>query len=89
MIRVFLKILLLPVFIILLMVRGMVKIIVKGSYAVGGWLLIYVGACAGYCLFCQRWSDVFILMIIGACILITTSSLILIEIIIGKFLDII
>lgn len=67
--RVLLKIILLPVSLIIFVLRCAVKLAVRITSALVGLFLIYVAACAVYCLVVKRWTDMMILLGIGGSVI--------------------
>ena len=62
--RKLLKLILLPVSLVLFLVKWGVEFALHLTGAVVGFFILYVGACFVYCLFSQRWSDMFMLALV-------------------------
>lgn len=63
--RILLKIILAPVSLALLIVKGVIHLVINLTSAVIGLFLMYVGIAMVYCLATQRWSSLFIFFIVG------------------------
>ena len=63
--RLIARILMFPIMLIITIAKCIVSFGVKLSMIVGSWFLIFIGLCATYSLVCCRWSDLFVLLVIG------------------------
>lgn len=64
--RILLRILLWPVWLILVIAGLMIRLAVRITSAPLGFIIMYITGFGLYCLFTKRWSDMFILALIGA-----------------------
>lgn len=69
MLRILLKIILAPVSLVLLVVKGVIHIAINLTSAVVGLFLLYVGFAMVYCLATQRWSSLLIFFIVGIAVI--------------------
>ncbi len=67
--RILLKIVLAPVSLALLAVKGVIHLAINLASAVVGLFLLYVGFALVYCLVTQRWTDLLIFFIVGVAII--------------------
>ncbi|MCR5837000.1 MAG: hypothetical protein K6G88_10885 [Lachnospiraceae bacterium] len=67
--RIFLKIILAPVSLALLAVKGVIHLAINLTSAVVGLFLLYVGFAMVYCLATQRWSSLLIFFIVGIAVI--------------------
>ena len=67
--RILLKIILAPVSLVLLVVKGVIHLAINLTSAVLGLFLLYVGFALVYCLVTQRWTDLFIFFVVGAAVI--------------------
>lgn len=67
--RIFLKIILVPVSLVLLVAKGVVHLAINLTSAVVGLFLLYVGFALVYCLVTQRWTDLLIFFIVGVAVI--------------------
>lgn len=67
--RILLKIVLAPVSLALLAVKGVIHLVINLASAVVGLFLLYVGFALVYCLVTQRWTDLLIFFIVGVAII--------------------
>lgn len=63
--RILLKIILVPVSLVLLLAKGVIHLAINLTSAVIGLFLLYVGFALVYCLVIQRWTDLFIFLVVG------------------------
>lgn len=63
--RILLKIILVPVSLVLLLAKGVIHLAINLTSAVVGLFLLYVGFALVYCLVTQRWTDLFIFLVVG------------------------
>lgn len=78
-IRMMMKILLLPVSLVIFILCCVIKLTVRITSAPVGLFLIYVVACVIYCLFAKRWADMLILSGIGGCVILVLFLCILFD----------
>ncbi len=67
--RILLKIILAPVSLALLAVKGVIHLAINLTSAVVGLFLLYVGFAMVYCLATQRWSSLLIFFIVGIAVI--------------------
>ena len=67
--RILLKIILAPVSLVLLIAKGVIHLVINLTSAVGGLFLLYVGFALVYCLVTQRWTDLFIFVVVGVAVI--------------------
>ena len=67
--RILLKIILAPVSLVLLVAKGVIHLAINLTSAVIGLFLLYVGFALVYCLVTQRWTDLFIVFVVGAAVI--------------------
>ena len=67
--RILLKIILAPVSLVLLVVKGVIHLAINLTSAVLGLFLLYVGFALVYCLVTQRLTDLFIFFVVGAAVI--------------------
>ena len=67
--RILLKIILAPVSLVLLVVKGVIHLAINLTSAVLGLFLLYVGFALVYCLVTQRWTDLFIFFVVGVAVI--------------------
>lgn len=67
--RILLKIILAPVSLVLLVVKGVIHLAINLTSAVIGLFLLYVGFALIYCLVTQRWKDLFIFFVVGIAVI--------------------
>ena len=67
--RILLKIILAPVSLALLAVKGVIHLAINLTSAVVGLFLLYVGFAMVYCLVTQRWSSLLIFFIVGIAVI--------------------
>jgi predicted acyltransferase len=67
--RILLKIVLAPVSLALLAVKGVIHLAINLASAVVGLFLLYVGFAMVYCLATQRWSSLLIFFIVGIAVI--------------------
>ena len=67
--RILLKIILAPVSLALLVVKGVIHIAINLTSAVVGLFLLYVGFAMVYCFATQRWSSLLIFFIVGIAVI--------------------
>lgn len=67
--RIFLKIILAPVSLALIAVKGVIHLAINLTSAVVGLFLLYVGFAMVYCLATQRWSSLLIFFIVGIAVI--------------------
>ena len=67
--RIFLKIILAPVSLALLAVKGVIHLAINLTSAVVGLFLLYVGFALVYCLVTQRWTDLLIFFIVAVAVI--------------------
>lgn len=67
--RIFLKIILAPVSLALLAVKGVIHLAINLTSAVVGLFLLYVWFAMVYCLATQRWSSLLIFFIVGIAVI--------------------
>ncbi len=67
--RILLKIILAPVSLALLAVKGVIHLAINLTSAVVGLFLLYVGFALVYCLVTQRWTDLFIFFVVGVAVI--------------------
>ena len=63
--KILLKIILIPVSLMLLFMKCMVHLAIDLTSKIIGWFIMYVGFCMMCCLVTQKWSQLFILFIVG------------------------
>lgn len=67
--RILLKIILAPVSLVLLVAKGVIHLVINLTSAVVGLFLLYVGFALVYCLVTQRWTDLFIFVVVGVAVI--------------------
>ena len=67
--RILLKIILVPVSLVLLVAKGVIRLAINLTSAVVGLFLLYVGFALVYCLVTQRWTDLFIFVVVGVAVI--------------------
>lgn len=67
--RIFLKIILAPVSLVLLVAKGVIHLAINLTSAVIGLFLLYIGFALIYCLVTQRWKDLFIFFVVGIAVI--------------------
>ena len=67
--RILLKIILVPVSLVLLVAKGVIRLAINLTSAVVGLFLLYVGSALVYCLVTQRWTDLFIFFVVGIAVI--------------------
>lgn len=67
--RILLKIILAPVSLVLLVARGAIHLAINLTSAIVGLFLLYVGFALVYCLVTQRWTDLFIFLVVGIAVI--------------------
>ena len=67
--RPLLKIILFPVSLILLLIKGLINLVINLTSAVVGLFVLYIGTAVVYCLVSQSWRDLMIFLVIGIMIL--------------------
>ena len=63
--RLFLKILLMPIVLVLVTIKGLIGLIMRFTSSVVGLVLILVAASIIYCVISQRWQELFIFVLTG------------------------
>ena len=77
--RILLKIILAPVSLVLLVVKGVIHLAINLTSAVLGLFLLYVGFALVYCLVTQRWTDLFIFFVVGAAVIVILFLVMILE----------
>lgn len=77
--RILLKILLAPVSLVLLVAKGVLHLAINLTSAVIGLFLMYVGFALVYCLVTQRWTDLFIFLVVGIAVIGILFMVVIIE----------
>ena len=67
--RILLKIIFAPVSLVLLVAKGVIHLAINLTSAVIGLFLLYVGFALVYCLVTQRWTDLFIFVVVGVAVI--------------------
>ena len=67
--RILLKIILAPVSLVLLVAKGVIHLAINLTSAVIDLFLLYVGFALVYCLVTQRWTDLFIFLVVGIAVI--------------------
>ena len=67
--RILLRIILVPVSLALLVAKGVIHLAINLTSAVIGLFLLYVGFALVYCLVTQRWTDLFIFVVVGVAVI--------------------
>ena len=67
--RILLKIILAPVSLVLLVVKGVIHLAINLTSSVVGLFLLYIGFALVYCLVTQRWRDLFIFFVVGVAVI--------------------
>ena len=67
--RILLKIILAPVSLVLLVAKGVIHLVISLTSAGVGLFLLYVGFALVYCLVTQRWTDLFIFVVVGVAVI--------------------
>ena len=67
--RILLRIILVPVSLALLVAKGVIHLAINLTSAVIGLFLLYVGFALVYCLVTQRWTDLFIFFVVGVAVI--------------------
>ena len=67
--RILLKIILVPVSLVFLVAKGVIHLAINLTSAVIGLFLLYVGFALIYCLVTQRWTDLLIFFILGVAVI--------------------
>ncbi len=63
--RILLKIILVPVSLVLLLLKGAIHLAINLTSAVIGFFILYVGFALVFCLVTQRWTHLFIFFLVG------------------------
>ncbi len=63
--RLFLKILLMPIVLLLITIKGLIGLIMRFTASIVGLSLILVAASVIYCVISQRWQELFIFVLTG------------------------
>ena len=77
--RILLKIVLAPVSLVLLVAKGVIHLAINLTSAVIGLFLLYVGFALVYCLVTQRWTDLFIFLVVGIAVIGILFMVVIIE----------
>lgn len=77
--RILLKIILAPVSLVLLLAKGVIHLAINLTSAVIGLFLLYVGFALVYCLVTQRWTDLFIFLVVGIAVIGILFMVVIIE----------
>lgn len=77
--RILLKIILTPVSLVLLIAKGVIHLAINLTSAVIGLFLLYVGFALVYCLVTQRWTDLFIFLVVGIAVIGILFMVVIIE----------
>ena len=67
--RILLKIILAPVSLVLLVAKGAIHLAINLTSAIVGLFLLYVGFALVYSLVTQRWTDLFIFLVVGIAVI--------------------
>ena len=85
--RLFVKILLMPVVLVLVAIKGLIGLIMRFTASVVGLSLILVVASIIYCVISQRWQELFIFVLTGGGIVGCMFLCVLCQDVIGGLLD--
>ena len=66
--RILLKIILAPVSLVLLLLKGAIHLAINLTSAVIGFFILYVGFALIFCLVTQRWTQLFIFFVVGVAV---------------------
>ena len=77
--RILLKIIFAPVSLVLLVAKGVIHLAINLTSAVIGLFLLYVGFALVYCLVTQRWTDLFIFLVVGIAVIGILFMVVIIE----------
>ena len=77
--RILLKIILAPVSLVLLVAKGAIHLAINLTSAIVGLFLLYVGFALVYCLVTQRWTDLFIFLVVGIAVIGILFMVVIIE----------
>jgi hypothetical protein len=67
--RILLKIILTPISLVLLLLKGAIHLAINLTSAVIGIFILYVGFAMVFCLVTQRWTHLFIFLVIGVAVI--------------------
>ena len=67
--RILLKIMLVPVSLVLLLLKGAIHLAINLTSAVIGFFILYVGFALVFCLVTQRWTHLFIFFVVGVAVI--------------------
>ena len=67
--RILLKTVLLPISLILLLLKGLIKIVIKLTSVIVGLFTLYIGFGLIYCLISHKWQELIIFLVIGIAII--------------------
>jgi predicted acyltransferase len=77
--RILLKIILAPVSLVLLLLKGAIHLAINLTSAVIGFFILYVGFALVFCLVTQRWTHLFIFFVIGVAVIGILSLVVVLE----------
>ena len=77
--RILLKIILAPVSLVLLLLKGAIHLAINLTSAVIGFFILYVGFALVFCLVTQRWTHLFIFFVVGVAVVVILFLVVILE----------